>query len=176
MQRIFQVNYPCFISVLQFIIRPCQQIFFFTRKIIILFTAYNFRYFYNETKKGWKKEKREYGRLESNKNTGNYNSNKTRSCGIYACMFLPLTTAHASHDREIKRIKNVFLEKEEGKKKKKKKFIERFLHDAKYSFDKYSFHESFHLHRKKFMKHFKIYILCILELYHFKTRVLNNLL
>lgn len=28
---------------------------FFTRKIIILFTAYNFRYFYNETKKGWKK-------------------------------------------------------------------------------------------------------------------------
>ena len=99
-------------------------------------------------------------------------------------MFLPLTTAHASHDREIKRIKNVFLEKEEGKKKKKKKgkkkkkkkFIERFLHDAKYSFDKYSFHESFHLHRKKFMKHFKIYILCILELYHFKTRVLNNLL
>lgn len=57
------------------------------------------------------KEKREYGRLESNKNTGNYNSNKTRSCGIYACMFLPLTTAHASHDREIKRIKNVFLEK-----------------------------------------------------------------
>ena len=40
-------------------------------------------------------------------------------------MFLPLTTAHASHDREIKRIKNVFLEKEEGKKKKEKKiFVE----------------------------------------------------
>lgn len=78
------------------------------------------------------KEKREYGRLESNKNTGNYNSNKTRSCGIYACMFLPLTTAHASHDREIKRIKNVFLEKE------KKKFIERFLH-MRISFDKYLF-------------------------------------
>ena len=129
MQRIFQVNYPRFISVLQFIIRPCQQIFFFTRKIIILFTAYNFRYFYNETKKGWKKEKREYGRLESNKNTGNYNSNKTRSCGIYACMFLPLTTAHASHDREIKRIKNVFLEKEEGKKKKKKKKRKNSLKD-----------------------------------------------
>lgn len=106
---------------------------FFTRKIIILFTAYNFRYFYNETKKGWKKEKREYGRLESNKNTGNYNSNKTRSCGIYACMFLPLTTAHASHDREIKGIKNVFLEKE-----KRKKFIERFLH-MRISFDKYLF-------------------------------------
>ena len=61
---------------------------FFTRRTVILFAIYNFEHFYNTTKRDNKKKKILETLVDSRAmKTGNYSSNKTGSCWIYAQMF-----------------------------------------------------------------------------------------